>query len=174
MKKIILFLVIITCSLTFIGCDVEINYYINKKLNNYHKFVYEHNNIIDTLKIWAHTFPLGSENPKYVKDIRLVIDFPPFINLKDSTIKVVSDTIYLRNKLKLDTLNFHLGYVRFEKKKYLFSVASSSFKNYMELAFTFNYELNYGDTLTLYPNGVLKDINDIKILPDSINIIVPD
>ena len=42
------------------------------------------------------------------------------------------------------------------------------------ISFSFEPGLKEGDTLTLFTNGILTYENGTKILPDSINIIVPD
>jgi hypothetical protein len=78
-------------------------------------------------------------------------------------------------------LKYNGNYINLNYDKYFIGSLGNEYYKYninygkiKELRFSFEPGLKEGDTLTLFTNGILTYENGTKILPDSINIIVPD
>lgn len=166
MKKIILILALILIVIYFNGCTRGLSYFINK--NKSYEFTYLNlNNPLDTL----------SKIRAYSKNTTMIIDSISFIDViviqKDN-----NNTIFNKSEMKL---KYNGNYINLNYDKYFIGSLGNEYYKYniygdkiKELIFSFEPGLKEGDTLTLFTNGLLTYENDTKILPDSINIIVPD
>lgn len=195
MKKITIILVFILIAITMQSCQHFFYYFINKYDNReYYHLSYDKNNEnnIDTLiVIRANTMNITSSSlDLYCNNIDLSFKFYKSdkikVNIKDTNLTLK----YNQKIVNLGRVNKYYD-IREQKNKYFFDdngIADINYqllgaydKDYNNLetkcktiSFSFEPGLKEGDTLTLFTNGILTYENGTKILPDSINIIVPD
>jgi hypothetical protein len=166
MKKITIILALILIVIYFNGCTRGLRYYINK--NKSYEFTYFNpNNPLDTL----------SNLTAYSKNTTMIIDSISFIDISVIP-KENINTIFNKSEMKL---KYNGNYINLKYDKYFIGSLGNEYYKYningdkiKELRFSFEPGLKAGDTLTLFTNGILTYENGTKILPDSINIIVPD
>lgn len=193
MKKITIILTFIVIAISLQSCQYFFYFFVNKyDIREYYHLSYDKNNEnkIDTLiVIKANTMNITSRSLElYCNNIDLSFIFyiRDKVNLKDTNLTLN----YNQKIVNLGRVNKYYD-IREQKNKYFFDdngIADINYqllgaydKDYNNLetkcktiSFSFEPGLKEGDTLTLFTNGILTYENGTKILPDSINIIVPD
>lgn len=193
MKKLAIILVFIFIAITMQSCQYFFYFFVNKyDIREYYHLSYDKNNEnkIDTLiVIKANTMNITSRSLElYCNNIDLSFIFykRDKVNLKDTNLILK----YNKKIVNLERVNKYYD-IREQKNKYFFDDNGIADINYLPLesnvtryniletkrrtiSFSFEPGLKEGDTLTLFTNGILTYENGTKILPDSINIIVPD
>lgn len=172
MKKIPIMLTFIVIAISMQSCQYFFYYFINKIDNDSYAYV-NNFNTTDTLSI------IGAK-PIYAYDRKSALNtsyfdlyFQVFNNNQNELIYKETNLTLKYNQKIFDLMQINkYEDIRSQINKYYISKLSKD--NFIGFSFSFEPGLKEGDTLTLFTNGILTYENGTKILPDSINIIVPD